>query len=362
LKRRSQPFAAQLALAKLWIAAGSPEKAMTYVQQALAVQPRSPEARAVRIEILLAQNDRSQAKKELASLQKEFPNSVLTVFMEGTLQMAEGQLDAARASFNRVAASRPYDNQTIASLVKIDLLSGRKKEAVDRIETALKGQQNGGLLLLAAKTYAAVGDFEKTEELLTQAIEVQPTRLQAYSLLGALYVSQGRLNEARERFEEAVRRNPNGVAVNTVLGMVFGMLQKMPEAEKQYKTVLALDPGFPIAANNLAWLYVSQNKNLDEALQLAQSAEQKMPDEASVNDTLGWIYYRKNMIDPAIRHLEVSAQKDPNDAATHYHLGMAYSQAGEFDKAKKALQRALAITPQFEGSAEAKAKLSQLGG
>ena len=48
--------------------------------------------------------------------------------------------------------------------------------------------------------------------------------------------------------------------------------------------------------------------------------------------------------------------------AVHYHLGMAYLQSGYLDKAKKQLQAALASKTEFDGSADAKKALAQLGG
>ena len=55
-------------------------------------------------------------------------------------------------------------------------------------------------------------------------------------------------------------------------------------------------------------------------------------------------------------------QKNPNDPAGHYHLGMAYVRAGEIDKGKQALQKALSFKVEFDGTAEARKTLAQLGG
>ena len=70
---------------------------------------------------------------------------------------------------------------------------------------------------------------------------------------------------------------------------------KKAEAEKAYEQVLAIDSRAPVAANNLAWIYVASNRNLDQALQLAQTAHQTLPEEPAVNDTLGWILVQKDM-------------------------------------------------------------------
>jgi Flp pilus assembly protein TadD len=146
-----------------------------------------------------------------------------------------------------------------------------------------------------------------------------------------------------------------------MLGTLLEAQNRLSEAEKQYQKVLAIDSRAAVAANNLAWLYVSTNRNLDEALQLAQGAQQQLPDDSRVNDTLGWIYYRKNMTAAAIRHLESSVQHDASEPASHYHLGMAYFQNGDFQKAKKELQQALAFKTEFDGAADARKTLTQIG-
>jgi putative PEP-CTERM system TPR-repeat lipoprotein len=362
LKRQPQPFTAMLNLAALNLASGSNDKAMTYIQQALAIQPKSGEARAVLVGILLAQNDVPKARETVSTLQKDFPNAAGTLTALAKVQLAEKQVDAAKASFTKAAAAAPDSVAALAGLVKIDFDNHRPTDAVRRVEAAVKSHPTEGVFLLAARTYAAVGNPAKTEEMLRLAIEADPSRPQAYSMLGALYVGEKQLDKAEARFHDAVNRSPKSVAANTVLAMLFEMQGKIPEAEKQYKNVLNINPNAAIALNNLAWLYVSHDRNLEEAFQLARTARQNAPKDPRVGDTLGWIYYRKGMIGDAVRELESSVRDDPKDPGGQYHLGMAYAEAGDLDKAKQALRRALTISPQFDGAAEARAKLSKLGG
>jgi tetratricopeptide (TPR) repeat protein len=362
LKRQSQPAAAETALAALHLAAGSLDKAMSYARQALTISRGNPLARMIVVRTLLAQRDLGQAKVELASLAKDFPNSPTVLNLVAAQQLANHEVEAARASYTRVVQAAPYDVEATAALTELDLRAGRSKEAIARVEHGLTStSQQGDFLMLAAETYAAAGNPAKAEELLLKAIDVDPARLRAYSLLGGLYISQKRLDDAKDQFKHMVERSPKSVGANTMLGMLLEAQQRLPEAEQQYLKVLGIDSQSAVAANNLAWLYVSSNRNLDKALQLAQTAQSKLVDEPNVNDTLGWIYYRKNMTAEAIRHLEMSAQKLPNEPSTHYHLGMAYYQAGELDKAKKELQRSLAMKADFDGAADARKTLSQIG-
>lgn len=76
-------------------------------------------------------------------------------------------------------------------------------------------------------------------------------------------------------------------------------------------------------------------------------SKEQLPEEPYVSDTLGWIYYKKNIADGAISHLSEAVEKLPNNPIVHYHLGMAYLKKGEKQLAKKSLERALEIQKDF---------------
>jgi Flp pilus assembly protein TadD len=199
------------------------------------------------------------------------------------------------------------------------------------------------------------------EELLKKAVELDPARLRGYGLLARLYVRQNRLVEAERQFQEIIARNPTSVGTNTMLGMLLEMRGKAAEAEKQYEKVLAIDGNAAVAANNLAYIYADQGRNLDQALQLAQTAQRGLPNEANAIDTLGWVYYRKGMSSAAVRELETAVKINPKDPTLLFHLGMAYNQAGEIGKARTTLKEALSLG-QFAGADEARKTLAGLGG
>jgi tetratricopeptide (TPR) repeat protein len=118
----------------------------------------------------------------------------------------------------------------------------------------------------------------------------------------------------------------------------------------------------PVAANNLAWMTAETGGNLDVALQLAQTATRRLPDHPAVQDTLGWIYYKKGLATLAVPPFEKSIEKDPKDPVYYYHLGLAYARSGDSPKARQALQQALKMAPNFRGAADARQVLASLKG
>ena len=64
----------------------------------------------------------------------------------------------------------------------------------------------------------------------------------------------------------------------------------------------------------------------------------------------------------AVTALRQSVEQNASYAATHYHLGLAYLKDGKPREAKKALEQALKLDPQFSDATEAKRVLATLKG
>jgi len=132
----------------------------------------------------------------------------------------------------------------------------------------------------------------------------------------------------------------------------------LPEARRRYEEIMKIDPRAAVAANNLAYIYAEGGGNLDVALQLAQTAKERLPDVPEVNDTLGFVYLKKELPSLALPPFQLSAEKDPANPVYHYHLGLAFAQNGETAKAKASLTRALALSDNFPGANDARQLLA----
>ncbi len=90
------------------------------------------------------------------------------------------------------------------------------------------------------------------------------------------------------------------------------------------------------------------------------TAKSKFPNLPEVNDTLGWVYYQKQLYGQAILYLQQSLDIEPNNPAYHFHLGMAYARKGDDAKARKLLERVLKIDPQFPDAPQVRKALASL--
>lgn len=363
LKLDPAPIGADLELARLYLNSGELDKAATYVQQALTLSPGNVEAHALLTRVYVRRGDLAKARAELATLQQSFPRAAAGFNLAALIQLEEKQPAAARASYVHALQLSPGDLEALGGVLNIDIAAGRKKEVAERLEAVLARQNpTSEILLMAARSYAGIGNDEKYEEMLRRSIEVDPGRLQGYGLLGRLYARQKRTGEAKRQFADVLKREPKSVSASTMLGTLIYAEGNVAEAEKQFEQTLAIDSRAAAAANNLAYIYLSTDRNLDQALQLARTAVEQMPDDPHVNDTVGWAYVKKNMASSGIPYLESSARKTPDDPVAQYHLGAAYMASGDVAKAEAQMKRALALKSDFEGADDARKALRALGG
>jgi Flp pilus assembly protein TadD len=178
-----------------------------------------------------------------------------------------------------------------------------------------------------------------------KAIQLEPKALIAYMQWAHVYELQGKFDDALGVYQKALAAVPNSPTVMGAIGNVYLVKNDVKSAQQYYEKANSLAPHDPLLQNNLAWVYAIEGQNLDQALSLATQARQTAPDLISVNDTLGWIQYKKGNYPIAVGILSEVVEKMPQSAEYRYHLGMALSGAGQKDKAKEELSKALQLAP-----------------
>jgi Tfp pilus assembly protein PilF len=170
--------------------------------------------------------------------------------------------------------------------------------------------------------------------------------------LGGIYDAQGKVELARDQYRAAVRQDKKHLRAWTLLGdSAFG-LKEYGEAEKAYEKALDLEPKNGDLHNNLAWVYVQQDRKLNKAQDLVMAALELTPGHRPYYlDTLGVIQLKLGKIPDAIASLRRSTETIPRDqsnllAEAYQHLADAYQAAGDIPAADDALERRRQLKPQ----------------
>jgi tetratricopeptide (TPR) repeat protein len=342
---------AQVALSRLNLAEGLADTAVSFAESALNASPNDPQARLSLVRGLIARRDTVRAEQELAPLVKQFPKAADVYVLDAAVKVQKKDLPGARAAYSHALELAPTSTAAVVGLANLDLAQNKLADARARIDRAMAAApKNVELLIASAQAYGLQKDFAKAEANLRTAIEVDSTSSRAYALLASLLLASGKTDQARSEFDQMAKRDSANVGWSTMAAMiVHSQPNKREEAKKRYEDILKASPNAPVAANNLAWIYQEDNQNLDEALRLAQGAASRLPDNPEVQDTIGMIYYKKELPALAVTAFErsISLQNGAANPSYHYHLAMALLKAGETVRARKAAQEALKLRPNY---------------
>ena len=205
----------------------------------------------------------------------------------------------------------------------------------------------------AAQVSLATGDRDNAIRFLENSTKIAPKFFSALYAIGELNFITGKPETAITYYQRALSvKNDAGILVK--LGLYYEQAENIEEAGKYYEKVIDLYPNLFVGYNQLSWLYAKRGINLDKAMHLALKANDLMPGNGSILDTLGWIHCHKKEFGEAVTFLEQAKDIMPNNPVIFYHLGVAYNGLKEKDFANTNLKKALELSDSFEGAAHAR--------
>ncbi len=92
----------------------------------------------------------------------------------------------------------------------------------------------------------------------------------------------------------------------------------LDESEKHYRQALALEPESPVRINNLAWLLINNDRNVNEGIRLIDKALKLNPDSYVFLHTKGWGLYKQGKYQEALDVLQKSWDLRRQKAIYHH--------------------------------------------
>ena len=144
---------------------------------------------------------------------------------------------------------------------------------------------------------------------------------------------------AYREFEQALEMDPSLVEAHNALGVLYHLaFHRDAEAISHYQRAIALRPGFSEAKVNLANVFLDE-KRYDEAISLYQQALNDMlyatPFIAQGN--LGWALYQKGDAAKGIDQIKAALTTNSKFCLGYRNLGAIYSERGDTELACKQL-------------------------
>ncbi|SFG54148.1 tetratricopeptide repeat protein [Methylobacterium gossipiicola] len=258
----------------------------------------------------------------------------------------------------------------LARLTLADILD-RMKQPERANETYAQIPANSPLRLNAdvqiGLNLEQMGKGEEAIQHLDAAMKAHPNDIDVITALGNVQRSRKKYEEAAETYSRAISLIGDQPASNFwttfyFRGTAYERAKQWVKAEADLKKALELVPPSQPAAraqvlNYLAYSWVDQNINIDEAFTMLKQAVDASPRDGMIIDSLGWAYFRLGRWDEAMRELEKAIELKPGDPTINDHLGDAYWRAGRRLEGKFQWQHAKDLNPDPEELEKINAKL-----
>ena len=325
----------------------------------------------------LRKKDFAGALRAIDALERKTPDKPLAHYLRGRVLVAQANVGAARASFERALVLASGYLPAAASLAAMDFAENKKDSARLRFEGVLKTDPKNSRALLALadiKSRSGAAPHE-VEQLIRDAIAAVPNDAAPRVLLVNQLLSQRRFKDALASAQEATAALPdnqqvlealaqaqlvsgdNQQAINNYrklaaanpksaepvlrLAAAYLVSKNWQAAAQSYRRALEIRPDLQLAQASLIALAI-KDKRFDEATQVARSMQKQLATQA-----VGWVY--EGDIKLAQKNFDASAaafrtafakEKAPDIAIKLYktlelggHTSEAVRFAAEMDKA-----------------------------
>jgi tetratricopeptide (TPR) repeat protein len=333
---------------------------------------------------LIARGTASMQLKNYAAARQDFelarqivPKDPAVYNSLALLALEENKQEEALAAFDQALQADPTNFGALNGVLTLQVRANRVDLAQAKVDQLLASNPNSATLhYFKAHVYRVQNNIQAAEAEFRKSLEIDPNYIQSYSALGEMFIGLKQEDRAIAEYQKILAIRPDNAAIYTMIGILEYSRKNYDAAADNYRKALERDPNAAFAANNLAYLYADiladQGKgNLDEALRLAQGVVQTNPNIAGYIDTLGWVYYKKNLYDLAADQLQKAVSLD--EATTRnvkglpsptyqYHLGMALKGKGDREGSRRALEASVRLGEQktFPYANEARQALSSL--
>jgi tetratricopeptide (TPR) repeat protein len=349
---------ARVLAARVYEDRGQHGKALEQTGIVLDRQPNDAQARLIRIQARIGLKEGDKVRPDLEALVKQNPGFGDAIYQLAALYMADKEYAKAQEQFQSlwegVGPKKQPDLRGFIGMQEVKLRQGHADQAIQALQDLVQKNPKQPSLRLTLANFQAEAALQLPESKSERQQLIQnaaanyqqiarsvPNSSEIYIRLGTLYRMLNRNDEAIKSFDDAAKADPRNAEAFLNRAMVFEATGQKEKARAAYAQTLGVDPDNVIALNNLAFMNADANQNLDQAMTYAERAKKRMPTNASVSDTLGYVYLRKNLNEDAVRELQSAVDRDPKNASYRLHLAMALLNRGDKTGARREAAAAL---------------------
>ncbi len=261
-------------------------------------------------------------------------DSLDALFSSGLLFLDRNDLDSARSRLERYFALDNQNDQVRLYLADIEIEDHNYTEATSYLYGIGPGRFYLDAQIKLAQVFAEQGDLEAGIRHLEQ-IDTSDEDERSRVVLEQDFMFQkfDMLDKAKEALDVGLERFPENPDLLYNRGLLAAQMELLELHEKDMRKLIQIQPENAHAYNALGYTLADKTDRLDEAMELITRANELLPDNPFILDSMGWVHYRLGNNTEAIRFLK-QALDGRQDAEIAAHLGEVLWVSGEHDEAR----------------------------
>ena len=286
------------------------------------------------------------------------PNPGLWV-VEGYIYLDQDRPEQARQQFLGALEINDKDKQAnyglgLAAMQAKDFAEARKRFELIQPDSPFYFEARKGLAWLALQD----GDAEGAMALIQTVYDQHPSDPDAAAAYAAVARECGKYDLAENALQKALAGAPDNDGLRYELAILYTAAGDDAKARGVVEEMLRKNPDDPRALNFLGYSLAEKGERLDEAEKMIRRALELKPDDGTILDSLGWVYYQRGDYQTALKYLKDADHQAGPDPEILEHLGDCLTKLGRKADARSAYTRALAAgaTPRVRGRIESKLK------
>ncbi|MDA1107106.1 MAG: tetratricopeptide repeat protein [Proteobacteria bacterium] len=380
--RHESDAEAHFAYANLALSAGDLSAAQAATDAALQRKPDWPSALVLRARILQAQGNTSAAITALGAAVKQFPKDLPLRLAYARMLVDSNRIKESRAQFGVMAQQAKGNVEVLLALGLVSMQIKQQDDAERYLNQVLKlGKRGteahyylGQIAETKKRPCAAIEHYQKVTEgdawfdaqlriarltakesglaagrAYLHAIPLQNPQQQVQLIMaeGDMLSEQKQYDETMDLYNSALTEQPNDSNLLYARAMLAEKMGRLDLLEQDLRAVIEREPENATALNALGYTLADRTARYQEALGYIERALQLRPQDPSVIDSMGWVFYRLGRHQEALRYLKTARDlaDDPEIAA---HLGEVMWVTGDQKGALKIWEQGLKVNSENE--------------
>lgn len=266
--------------------------------------------------------------------------------------LAISDYQKAAAYCESAEKSMPDNPDILKSLTQLNIAQDNWTKAKMYAKKGLLLEpENLGFLLDYATINSNTGQPEVAEEILLEAIRIEPAYWRSYEKLGLLYMSLGQLENSIRELSKAAELMPGEASVHNLLGAAYFNLGDFSAAADAFVKSLNIQPNIAAYTNTGTVYYFSGDYR--KALEFNLKATQLEPmnyllirnladSENTIEELKSSAIVHYNLV---IRLTQDVLEAYPKKAEALSNLAWALSQTGDNTQAEEKIEQAIRLAP-----------------